>query len=156
MCVYVCVCMLTRSHECLWRPEDNLGWHSSGIISLFLLRQGLSQAWNWSPRLAGEWTPLFLSPPHQIISIYLHAWLLYVDSGAHTQVLMLVQQIFTHWTTSPSPQWPLADYWIPNNLIFLRSSFMFITESIVILGIESALLLILQPSVNPPLSLVTL
>lgn len=33
---------------------------------------------------------------------------------------------------------------------------MFITESIVILGIESALLLILQPSVNPPLSLVTL
>lgn len=56
-CVYMCICMRVRECVrvytlCLQKPEYSLGCYSSGTLRLLCcLRQGLSMAWNVSPRL---------------------------------------------------------------------------------------------------------
>lgn len=112
LCVYflcspfcILVCAYVHVHMYMWTSEVNHGYLS--FFTLLFEAGSLTEPRAcWFSKVGWPQVPIiYLAPSPQcwVISTCHHAWLLYVDSGDHTQVLMFVWQAL-YWVISPQTE----------------------------------------------------
>lgn len=112
MCVCVFVCTVTYVRVCTWRPEDSLGYCSSGAVHLvFILKMCVCvqvyHAYVWRPED---------NAMESALHFYLSLKGITGNPGTQTRVIGFVQQAFlfpepSHW----SPQLMRQNFLLPRN-----------------------------------------